>query len=167
MINPELKQLSGTETILIIDDDQGHCELVRRNLRRAGVPNPVAIIHNGAEALEFIFCRGRHAGRAGDGELLVLLDINMPGGLSGVDVLQAIKADAATRMIPVIMLTTTDDPREINRCYELGCSVYVVKPVDPAKFVEAINRLGLFISVVRLPTDGHPAHHSHPVVAHE
>ena len=80
----------------------------------------------------------------------MLLDINMPG-LDGVEVLRQIKAHPQTRMIPVLMLTTTDDPREIQRCYELGCNTYITKPVDPAAFIEAIVRLGLFISVVSVP----------------
>jgi CheY-like chemotaxis protein len=79
----------------------------------------------------------------------MLLDVNM-AGLDGVEVLRQIKADPRKKKIPVIMLTTTDDPREINRCYELGCSVYVTKPVDPGAFIEAIKRLGMFISIVRV-----------------
>ena len=140
-------------TIVIVDDDPGHVELVRRNLRRAGVNNPLIELANGKDALDFIFCRGVHAGRPGDGELLVLLDINMPGGMDGVEVLRQIKASPETRRIPVVMLTTADDPRDINRCYELGCNVYITKPVSPEKFVEAIRRLGLFILVVAMPVD--------------
>ena len=139
-------------TILLVDDDEGHTELVRRNLLRSGISNPVVTLSNGREALDYVFARGAWAGRSGNGELLMLLDINMPG-IDGVEVLRQIKADPVVRQIPVLMLTTTDDPREINRCYELGCSVYITKPVDPAAFIEAIRRLGLFISVVRTPTD--------------
>ena len=72
----------------------------------------------------------------------------------GVEVLRQIKSDPRTALVPVIMLTTTDDPREIQRCYELGCSVYITKPVDYQGFVEAIKRLGLFLQVVRLPENG-------------
>jgi CheY-like chemotaxis protein len=139
-------------TILIVDDDHGHCELVRRNLRRVGINNPIELIHSGDDALDFMFRRGRHAGRTEAREMLVLLDINMPGSLNGLDVLKQIKADPQTRRVPVIMLTTTDDPKEVNRCYELGCSVYITKPVAPMTFIEAVNRLGLFLSVIRLPT---------------
>lgn len=140
-------------TILVVDDDEGHIELVRRNLRRAGITNPIAAINTGNEALDYVFARAAHADRDVVGELLILLDINMPGGLDGIEVLRQIKADPEARKIPVIMLTTTDDPREINRCYDMGCSVYVTKPVDPAAFVDAINRLGLFISIVSMPSD--------------
>lgn len=138
-------------TILLVDDDMGHTELVRRNLLRSGINNPVVTIGNGAQALEYIFRRGEYAGLKEHGELLVLLDINMPG-IDGVEVLRQIKEHPQTKTIPVLMLTTTDDPREINRCYELGCSVYITKPVEPAAFIEAIKRLGLFISIVSLPS---------------
>lgn len=139
-------------TILVVDDDAGHTELVRRNLQRSGVNNPIVALSDGAAALDFIFCRGPYADRTGNGELLVLLDINMPG-IDGVEVLRQIKADPHAKRIPVLMLTTTDDPREINRCYELGCSIYITKPIDPSRFIDAIQKLGLFISVVSVPTD--------------
>jgi CheY-like chemotaxis protein len=139
-------------TILIVDDDGGHAELVRRNLRRAGLDNCIETVSCGAEALDFVFCRGAHAAAKHAGNLLVLLDINMPG-VDGVEVLRQMKADQATRKIPVVVLSTADDPREIDRCYALGCNVYVTKPVDPTEFVVAIHRLGLLLSVVSLPTN--------------
>jgi CheY-like chemotaxis protein len=147
-----LMNLTKRMTIVIVDDDDGHVELVRRNLRRSGIDNDMVSFANGLAALDFVMCRGVHANRAGDGELLLLLDINMPG-LDGVEVLRQVKDNPSTKKIPVVMLTTTDDPREINRCYDLGCNVYVTKPVEPAAFIEAVQRLGLFISVVSLPID--------------
>ena len=146
--------MSERLTIFIVDDDPGHCELLKRNFRRVGISNEILVVHDGDDALDFVFCRGAYKDRARNGELLILLDVNMPGRLRGPDVLRAIKADPATKLIPVIMLTTTDDPREVNWCYELGCSVYITKPVDSAKFVEAIQRLGLLLAVVRLPSEG-------------
>ncbi len=80
----------------------------------------------------------------------------MPGGVDGVEVLRRIKADPDKRKIPIVMLTTTDDPREVERCYALGCNVYMMKPVDPAAFIEAVARLGLFISVVSIPEERAP-----------
>lgn len=139
-------------TILLVDDDEGHIELVRRNLQRSGITNPIIALTTGSQALDYVFQRDAYTGRAGGGGMLVLLDINMPG-IDGVEVLRQIKADANTRKIPVMMLTTTDDPREVNRCYEFGCNVYITKPVDSAAFIEAIRRLGLLITVVSLPTD--------------
>jgi CheY-like chemotaxis protein len=84
------------------------------------------------------------------GPLLMILDINMPR-VDGVEVLTRVKADETTSKIPVIMLTTTDDPREVERCYQSGCSVYITKPVEYDAFVEAVKRLGLFLQVVQLP----------------
>jgi CheY-like chemotaxis protein len=142
-------EFTHTPTILVVDDDQGHRELVRRNLQRAGVTNTILGLPNGNAALDYVFCRGVHAEKAPDSELLILLDVNMPG-LDGIEVLRQIKAHPSKKKIPIIMLTTTDDPREIAHCYDLGCNVYVTKPVDPAAFIEAIKRLGMFIAIVRV-----------------
>ncbi len=87
------------------------------------------------------------------GSILLLLDIKMPK-VDGVEVLRQLKADPRTNTIPVIMLTTTDDPRKVRRCYELGCNVYITKPVDYQAFIEAIRRLGLFLQVVQVPPNG-------------
>jgi CheY-like chemotaxis protein len=146
-----MSALSTLPTILIVDDDLGHCELVRRNLRRAGVSNEIRAIHDGISALDFVLGRGAYIGQPHCANLLILLDINMPGGLSGLDVLQALKEDPAGRMTPVIMLTTTDDPRDIDRCYALGCNVYITKPVDPEHFIDAVKRLGMMLSVIQVP----------------
>lgn len=138
--------------ILLAEDDEGHAYLVQQNLTDAGLTNQVVHAKDGQEALDFIHCTGAHAGRVPNGPLLLLLDINMPR-VDGVEVLRRLKADANTRELPVIMLTTTDDPREVQRCYELGCSSYVTKPVEYDRFVEAIRRLGLFLSIVKVPRE--------------
>jgi CheY-like chemotaxis protein len=138
--------------ILLAEDDMGHATLVRRNLQRAGVANEIIHVTDGQAALHFVHCEGAYAGRPRSGPLLILLDINMPI-LDGVETLRRLKAEEATKRIPVIMLTTTDDPREIARCYELGCSVYVTKPVAYDRFVEAIRQLGLFLQVVQVPRE--------------
>src|SRR5205823_2243720 len=88
-------------------------------------------------------------GSGGDCRVL-LLDINMPR-VDGVEVLRRLKSDPRTAMLPVIMLTTTDDPREVEKCYQIGCNVYITKPVEYDAFVEAVKRLGFFLQVVRLP----------------
>jgi CheY-like chemotaxis protein len=136
--------------IVLVEDDDGHANLVERNLKRAGVSNGIHRLKDGQEALDFIHGVGDFAGRNLNKPMLLLLDIKMPR-VDGVEVLRQLKSDSQTALVPVIMLTTTDDPREIQRCYELGCSVYITKPVDYQAFVEAINRLGLFLQVVRLP----------------
>ncbi len=138
-------------SILVADDDLGHCELIRRNLLRAGLRNTLAAVHSGEAVLEYV------RGHAALEPLLVLLDINMPGAIDGTGVLRQLKGAPATRKLPVIMLTTTDDPREIDRCYDLGCNIYVTKPIDPALFVEAVRRIGLFIEIVSVAPLGSEA----------
>jgi len=138
--------------ILLAEDDEGHAYLIRQNLEDGGVANRIVHVPNGQTALDYIHRRGPYAGRLPDGPLLVLLDINMPLA-DGIEVLRQLKADPATDQIPVIMLTTTDDPREVRRCYELGCASYVTKPVDYDRFVEAVRRLGLFLSIVEVPRE--------------
>jgi CheY-like chemotaxis protein len=139
--------------IVLAEDDDGHASLVQRNLERAGLANGLQRLKDGQEALDYLRAEGNYAGRNTGQPVLLLLDIKMPR-VDGVEVLRLIKSDPRTALIPVIMLTTTDDPREIQRCYELGCSVYITKPVDYQGFVEAIKRLGLFLQVVRLPENG-------------
>jgi CheY-like chemotaxis protein len=140
--------------ILLVEDDDGHANLVERNLRRAGITNGIQRLKDGQEALDFLNGVGAYADRTPGHPLLLLLDIKMPR-VDGVEVLRQIKANPRMSLIPAIMLTTTDDPREIQLCYELGCSVYITKPVDYQAFVEAINRLGLFLQVVRIPDQSH------------
>ncbi len=140
-------------SILLAEDDDGHASLIQRNLRRAGLANEVARVKDGQEALDYLRGEGAHAGRASTGPLLLLLDINMPR-VDGIEVLRRIRADSTMPKVPVIMLTTTDDPREIERCYQVGCSVYVIKPVVYEEFIEAIKRLGLFLAIVKVPAAG-------------
>jgi CheY-like chemotaxis protein len=139
--------------ILIAEDDDGHARLIQKNLSRAGLHNPIERFGNGQEILDFLFCRGSGRHRSPDACYLLLLDIRMPQ-VDGVEVLRHVKQDPDLRKVPVIMLTTTDDPREVERCHVLGCSTYIVKPVVYEKFAEAINRIGLFISLVQVPQIG-------------
>ena len=143
---------TGSLVILLAEDDPGHALLVRRNLQRGGVANAIVHVTDGQAALDFVHCVGAPAERERNGPLLLLLDINMPV-LDGVETLRQLKEDSATQHIPVIMLTTTDDPREIERCYRHGCSVYVTKPVAYDQFIEAIKQLGLFLQVVKVPPE--------------
>lgn len=138
--------------ILLAEDDEGHALLIRKNISRAGIANQIVHVTDGQQALDYVRREGEHAGRPASSPLLVVLDINMPR-LDGVEVLKRIKADEATCRIPVIMLTTTDDPREVARCYEAGCSVYITKPVEYEAFVEAVKRLGLLLQVVQIPPE--------------
>ncbi|HWG45034.1 MAG TPA: response regulator [Gemmataceae bacterium] len=139
--------------IVLAEDDDGHATLIHRNLERAGLVNGFTRAKDGQEILDLIRGEGAYAQTPSRGGILLLLDINMPR-VDGVEVLRRLKADARTASIPIIMLTTTDDPREVERCYQLGCSVYVTKPVEYSSFIEAIKRLGLFLQVVRVPRNG-------------
>ncbi len=137
-------------TIMIAEDDDGHAELIKDNLREAGVSNEIIRFRDGQEVLDYLLPTSP---KKDGGKLpltLLLLDIRMPR-VDGVEVLRRLKADPSTRNIPVIMLTTTDDPREIQQCYELGCNCYITKPVEYQKFAEVMSRLGLFLIIIQLP----------------
>jgi CheY-like chemotaxis protein len=136
--------------ILIAEDDAGHARLIEKNLTRAGLRNPIARFDNGQAVLDFLFRHGTGPHQIDTTAYLLLLDIRMPQ-VDGVEVLRQVKQDTELRKIPVIMLTTTDDPREVERCHAIGCSSYMVKPVDYDKFAEAIKSLGLYISLVQVP----------------
>jgi len=143
-------------TVLIAEDDEGHAILVQQTLRDAGLGNAIHHFKDGQAILDYLFRRGTGPQRETDRPYVLLLDIRMPK-VSGVEVLQQIKANPELRKLPVIMLTTTDDPREVLRCHDLGCSVYIQKPVDYDKFSEAIKRLGLFIMLLLVPpVNGRP-----------
>jgi CheY-like chemotaxis protein len=137
-------------TILIADDDDGHAFLVEDNLRRGGVNATFLRFSDGQEVLDFLFGRVQTPAFQPDHAYLLLLDIRMPK-VDGISVLQQIKGDERLRKLPVIMLTTTDDPREIDRCHALGCNVYVHKPVSFDSFTHAITELGKFVSLVKVP----------------
>jgi CheY-like chemotaxis protein len=144
--------MSMTEEVVIIiaEDDAGHARLIEKNLGRVGLHNPVQFFEDGQAVLDFLFRRGPGPQRKSDTAYLLMLDIRMPK-VDGVETLRQIKEDESLRKLPVIMLTTTDDPREIQRCHQLGCNSYIVKPVDYDKFAEAIKQLGLFVSLVQVP----------------
>jgi CheY-like chemotaxis protein len=138
--------MTTSPTILIADDDEGHAILIRENLEAAGLRNPIRHFRDGQAVLDFLL---RDPARA-DGPFLVLLDIRMPK-VDGIEVLRRLKADANLGKVPVIMLTTTDDAREVTRCHELGCNVYLQKPVDYDRFSDAIRRLGQFVPLLHVP----------------
>jgi CheY-like chemotaxis protein len=135
--------------ILLAEDDDGHAILIERNLKRAGFVNLVVRARDGQEALDLV--RGNGNVSSSPSQFLLLLDINMPR-IDGIEVLKQLKADPRTARTPIIMLTTTDDPREVERCYQLGCSVYITKPGRYEDFVEALKRLGMFLEIVKLPS---------------
>ena len=142
-------------SIVMIEDDEGHARLIERNLRRAGVTNEIVSFTNGTEALQWLFGADGGSETSAKWHLLILLDLNLPD-MSGVDILTRIKSDPNKRRAPVVVLTTTDDQREVQRCYDLGANVYVTKPVNYENFANAIRQLGLFFSVMQVPENGPP-----------
>lgn len=136
--------------IVMIEDDEGHARLIERNVRRAGVNNEILHFLNGTAALAHLLGDDGSGAVSAGKHLLVLLDLNLPD-MSGISILESLKANANTRRIPVVVLTTTDDEREIKRCYDLGANVYITKPVDYENFANAIRQLGLFFSVMQVP----------------
>ena len=142
--------MNQSPTILIVDDDEGHAILIRENLEMGGLKNPTLHFRDGQAILDFFFDREGKAIRGPESTYLILLDIRMPK-VDGIEVLRRLKADPVLHRLPVIMLTTTDDAREVARCHELGCNVYIQKPVDYDKFAEAIQRLGMFVMLLLVP----------------
>jgi CheY-like chemotaxis protein len=132
--------------VIMIEDDPGHARLIEKNIRRAGVNNEIRHFESGTAALRHMF----EPAVRDNGPLLVLLDLNLPD-MSGTDILEKLKADDKLKRAPVVVLTTTDDQREIQRCYTLGCNVYITKPVEYETFSQAIRQLGLFLSIMQVP----------------
>ena len=142
--------MNNPVTIIMIEDDEGHARLIERNIRRSGVNNEIVPFTNGTAAVDYLFGQdGTAAARKGEA-LLILLDLNLPD-MTGIDILKRIKENRFLKSTPVVVLTTTDDSHEIKRCYELGCNVYITKPVNYESFANAIRQLGLFFSVIQVP----------------
>jgi len=136
--------------ILIAEDDEGHAKLIIRNLKRSGIVNEIIHFKDGQEIINFLYKKGKEPHRKSNTPYLLLLDIRMPK-IDGVSVLKQVKTDKELCKMPVIMITTTDDPKEIETCYELGCSNYITKPINYEKFVKSIKQLGLFLLIVQIP----------------
>ncbi|MBI4597070.1 MAG: response regulator [Candidatus Omnitrophica bacterium] len=137
--------------ILLVEDDEGHRLLIRENLRAGGIINDIIELTDGQQALDYLLRRGEYqdAGKSPKPGL-ILLDIKMPK-LDGFSVLERVKTDPRLKLIPVLMLTSTDDQAEVNRCYKLGANSYIVKPIQYENFQERVRALGLFLDVVRFP----------------
>ncbi|MEO3998923.1 response regulator [Mesorhizobium sp. CAU 1732] len=134
----------------MVEDDEGHARLIEKNIRRAGVSNEIIPFTDGTSALDYLLGPDGSGNVSSGRQLLVLLDLNLPD-MTGVDILEKVKGNMHTKRSPVVVLTTTDDEREIQRCYDLGANVYITKPVDYEGFANAIRQLGLFFSVMQVP----------------
>lgn len=137
-------------TIIMVEDDEGHARLIEKNIRRAGVNNEILAFENGTDVLAYLFGPDGSGEESAGRQLLMLLDLNLPD-MTGVSILEKVKANPHTKRTPVVVLTTTDDEREIQRCYDLGANVYITKPVDYDGFANAIRQLGMFFSVMQVP----------------
>ena len=137
-------------SIVMIEDDEGHARLIEKNIRRAGVTNEIISFRDGTSALAHFMGPDGSGNVSAGRSSLVLLDLNLPD-MTGIDILGILKGNEHTRRAPVIVLTTTDDQREIQRCYDLGANVYITKPLNYESFANAIKQLGLFLSVMQVP----------------
>ncbi len=136
------QQENQAVTILLVEDDKGHAELVKRNLKRGGINNEILHFETGLKALDFL------SQNQSDKKYLMILDINMPG-INGLQVLSRLKSSEVTRNIPIIILTTASEEREAEYCYELGCNVFITKPIDYETFCTAIQELGAFLKIAK------------------
>jgi len=139
--------MSG-HVILLVEDNASDEELTLRALRKANIANEVIVARDGAEALDYLFARGAHAGRD-PAKLphLILLDLNLPK-IGGIEVLRRLRADERTRLLPVVILTSSNEDKDLTSGYANGANSYVVKPVDFSQFSEAVRQLGLYWLVV-------------------
>jgi len=134
----------------MIEDDEGHARLIEKNIRRAGVGNEIIPFVNGTDALNYLLGDDRSGVASSGRQQLILLDLNLPD-MTGIDILQKLKGNKHTKRSPIVVLTTTDDSREIQRCYDFGANVYITKPVNYEGFANAIRQLGLFVAVMQVP----------------
>jgi two-component system response regulator len=140
-----------TVEILLVEDSDADAELIARALRKGNIVNKLVRVRDGVEALEFVFREGAFKDRGGEQLRLILLDLKMPR-LSGLDVLRRLKADAAARLIPVVVLTSSAEEQDVMESYKLGVNSYLVKPVAFADFANVITHTGLYWAVMnRVP----------------
>lgn len=138
------------DIILIADDNKKHIELIRENLLRAGLRNKILHFADGQEIFDFLFdmIKGSE-GQINKQDYILLLDISI-SGVDGIELLEKIKQNEILKRIPVIILTATDNPQTIEQCHDLGCSTYIVKPMEQEDFEETVHKIGHFLSVVEI-----------------
>jgi len=139
--------------ILLVEDDPKDVELTLTALEDYNLANEVVVTRDGQEALDYLYCRGRFNTRSTDNPAVMLLDLKLPK-IDGLEVLQQIKSDERLKMIPVVVLTSSHEEKDMMRSYKLGVNAYVVKPVDFHEFVNAIKELGVFWAVINEPPPG-------------
>lgn len=139
--------------ILLVEDDKKDIELTVTALSEYNLANEIAIAHDGVEALDYLYRRGAFAQRPDDKPLVILLDLKMPR-LDGLQVLKQLKTDEQMRSIPIVILTSSRESRDLEECYKLGVNAYVVKPVRFTAFVEAVKQIGVFWALINEPPPG-------------
>lgn len=142
--------MNAAPCLLIAEDNEGHATLIRRNLKRAGLGERSVYLKDGQELLDYVYKRAQFSARQPSDAVAIIADLNMPR-LGGFEVLQRLKSDEELARIPVYVMTTTDNPAEIERCYRLGAAAYLVKPLDYGVFGEMVRRLAEFLASIRLP----------------
>ena len=145
--------MSALARILIVEDDPNDLELTMSALRDYNLANEVVITRDGQQALDYLYCRGEFSARTTHNPAVLLLDLKLPK-VTGLEVLQQIKSDERLKMIPVVVLTSSHEEKDMIRSYSLGVNAYVVKPVDFHEFVNAVRELGVFWAVINEPPPG-------------
>src|SRR5258708_5922423 len=143
--------MNGLGRILLVEDDPKDIDLTLRALSQYNLANEVVVARDGEQALDYLFHRGEFESRNSDNPAVLLLDLKLPK-VDGLEVLQQIKSDEALKLIPVVVLTSSHEEKDVVTSYKLGVNAYVVKPVDLHQFVEAIKDLGVFWAVINEPT---------------
>jgi CheY-like chemotaxis protein len=139
--------------ILMVEDDPKDVELTLTALEDYNLANEVIVAHDGVEALDYLYCRGEFKDRPNENPAVMLLDLKLPN-IDGLEVLQQVKSDEKLKLIPVVVLTSSREEKDMVASYKLGVNAYVVKPVDFHEFVNAIKELGAFWAVINEPPPG-------------
>lgn len=145
--------MTEIKRILLAEDNPKDVELTLTALAEYNLANEVVVVTDGGEALDYLYCRGKYAGRNGKHPAVVLLDLKMPK-VDGLEVLKAIKTDEHMKMIPIVMLTSSREEQDLIKSYKLGANAYVVKPVDFQQFIQAVKELGAFWALINEPPVG-------------
>jgi CheY-like chemotaxis protein len=148
-----METISKLGRILMVEDDSKDVELTLTALEDYNLANEVVIVGDGEQALDYLYCRGDYASRAGENPAVMLLDLKLPK-VDGLEVLRQVKSDSKLRLIPVVVLTSSKEEKDMVASYKLGVNAYVVKPVDFHEFVNAIKELGAFWAVINEPPPG-------------
>ncbi|TDF36345.1 response regulator [Alteromonadaceae bacterium M269] len=150
-----MTKVTDEVSVLLVEDDDGHADLVMWNLEKAGIQNPLYRVKNGQQALNFLLKQEEFmdAEIPSPDNLVMLLDINMPV-MDGYEVIKFVRSHEGTRLLPIVMLTTAEDKREVTKCYELGCNLFMKKPIEHSELTSLIQQLGAILAPMRVPLAG-------------